>query len=116
MLRECALPVFAALAVAAVVIAGAGAVAQPAPMPGLELSNRAAVAKYLASHGITTKRFVVQRGARNYAGPSCPGKGWTCTTSKRVVQISFGPNVTQFTCTASSGGYSSPPNDCLIVQ
>src|SRR5207244_13305803 len=30
---------------------------------------------------------VIQRGARNYAGPACPGKRWNCTKATRVVQI-----------------------------
>jgi hypothetical protein len=72
--------------------------------------------KYLASHGIDSKKIVIQRGARNYAGPHCPGKSWNCTTSKHVVQISYAMNVTQFTCTPSTGGVSIAPNDCVIVQ
>ena len=35
---------------------------------------------------------MVQRGAHNYAGPNCPGKGWTCTTAKRVLQIATDDN------------------------
>src|SRR5262249_52653246 len=44
-----------------------------------------------------------------------PGKNWNCTTSKRVVQISYGANVTAFQCTPSAG-LSNPPNECVIVQ
>jgi hypothetical protein len=72
--------------------------------------------KYLASHGIDSKQIVIQRGARNYAGPHCPGRGWTCTTAKRVVQISYMQNIVQFTCTPSVGGSAVSPNSCLIVQ
>jgi hypothetical protein len=80
----------------------------------MDLSTRGGVAVYLASQGVAMKGVVVQRGAHNYAGPSCPGKGWTCTTAKRVLQIASGNgNANVFTCT---GGSSSGPGDCTIFQ
>jgi hypothetical protein len=111
--------VLGAIAAAAVLIASAGARMQPAAVPGIDMSTRAGVVQYLISHGISPKGIVIQRGTHNYAGPSCPGVRWTCTTAKHVVQISFppnnptNPNANQFTCTPSS---SVGPYDCLIVQ
>jgi uncharacterized repeat protein (TIGR01451 family) len=41
--------------------------------------------------------IIKQHGKRNYAGPNCPGKGWTCTTSTRVLQAAApgGQNVAE---------------------
>jgi hypothetical protein len=91
-------------------------VLRPVTAPGVDLSTRAKVAKYLDSLGISSKGIVIQRGKHNYAGTHCPGRTWTCTTSKRVVQISFAQNVVQFTCTPSTGGTVVSPNTCVIVQ
>jgi hypothetical protein len=88
----------------------------PLTVPTLNLSSKSAVDKYLTTLGVDKKGLVIQRGARNYAGPKCPGKGWTCTKSKRVVQLSNAINVSQFTCTASTGGSASSPDECLIIQ
>ena len=85
----------------------------------MDLTSRAALVQFLKSHKISPKGLVIQRGARNYAGPKCPGIGWTCTKSKRVIQLSMAPNipnVNQFECTASTVGPQSGPNSCLIVQ
>ena len=89
MLKKWGVLLVGALAASAVLIVGRERRHRPVPTPSLDLSNRAAVVKYLASHGIDSKKIVIQRGARNYAGPHCPGRGWTCTTAKRVVQISY---------------------------
>jgi hypothetical protein len=117
MVKKWGVFILAMLATAAVLIAGAGAGTKPAPIPGIELSNNAAIAKYLATHGISSKGVVIQRGTHNYAGPSCPGINWNCTTAKLVVQISMGPNdANAFKCTASTTGSATSPNTCLIVQ
>lgn len=105
-----------ALAVAAIVSTTAGARTQPAVMPAINMSSKAGVAKFLTSHGIDLKGIVIQRGAHNYAGPSCPGVGWTCTTAKHVVQVSFRGNDSEFQCTPSTGGSSTSPDTCTIVQ
>lgn len=76
----------------------------------LDLSTTQAIKQYLRSIGVDPASVVVQRGVRNYAGPRCPGKGWTCTTAKRVVQISTWSN--SFECT----GTMTPSNTCTIVQ
>ena len=78
----------------------------------IDLSTRGGVTLYLASQGVDLHGVVIQRGAHNYAGPSCPGKGWTCTTAKRVLQISTEGN-NSFVCT---GGSSSGPGQCTIFQ
>ncbi len=65
---------------------GAGAARTPAKQ-AIDLSTNAAVKQYLRSLGISPRGVVIQRGVRNYAGPNCPGKGWNCTRSQRVVQI-----------------------------
>jgi hypothetical protein len=71
-------------------VSGAGAATHPGVRAGaakFDLSTRTGVVRYLASVGLHSHGFVIQRGHRNYAGPSCPGKGWTCTRSTRVVQV-----------------------------
>jgi hypothetical protein len=61
--------------------------------------------------------LVVQTGKRNYAGPRCPGKGWTCTTARRVLQsgddnrFECGPQSSVVTG-SSAGGIQT----CVIVQ
>jgi len=109
----------ATISAAVVAIAGASARTQPAGAPFVDLTNRAALNQFLISHKISAKGVVIQRGSHNYAGPSCPGVRWTCTTAKRVIQLSMAPNaanVNQFDCTASTGGSQTGPNSCLIVQ
>jgi len=116
----------AVAAAAAVLIASAGAGTQPAQQGRLYLMTNDGVIKYLVSEGIDPKGVVIQRGSQNYAGPHCPGKGWHCTSAKRVVQLSFAPNnpggggggsgTNQFMCTESDDGSQTSPNECLIVQ
>jgi uncharacterized repeat protein (TIGR01451 family) len=51
---------------------------------------------------------IVQRGMRNYAGPSCPGQGWTCTTATDgVVQIAPPGGENRFVCSGT---------DCAVRQ
>ena len=52
-----------------------------------DLSTRGAVMKYVRSLGVDPTGLVIQRGARNYAGPNCPGPNWNCTRASKVVQI-----------------------------
>ena len=109
--------VLAALASAAVLTSSAGAVSQGSGT--INLSTRAGVVQYLASHGINARGVVVQRGLHNYAGPNCPGRGWTCTTAKRVLQIAATSAATNtFMCSASNapGGSATAPDDCVIIQ
>ncbi len=77
------------MAAVAALASSVGAAPTPAKHT-IRLSTTAAVKHYLRSLGISPKGVVIQRGARNYAGPRCPGKGWNCTKSRRVVQIATG--------------------------
>jgi hypothetical protein len=45
------------------------------------------VKRYLRSIGVDPTGVVIQRGRLNYAGPHCPGSGWTCTSARKVIQI-----------------------------
>jgi hypothetical protein len=85
---------------------GAGAARTPAKR-AIDLSTNTAVKNYLRSHGISPRGVVIQRGAKNYAGPRCPGKGWTCTRSHRVVQVATGRGKNSFRCAFAR---------CVVVQ
>jgi len=102
---------------AAVLIGGAGASTEQVAIPG-SASSKTVITKYLVSVGVDPSGFVVQRGDHNYAGPNCPGRSWTCTAARRVLQIAGRRSDNRFECTASTapGGSSSPPSDCTIVQ
>lgn len=57
----------------------------------VDLSSRGGINQYLASLGIDPGEAIIQRGTHNYAGPKCPGGGWTCTDGIGVVvQLSSG--------------------------
>jgi len=104
------------LAAAFLAVAGgssaAGGLARPA---AADLSSRQGAVSYLRSLGLNPDGFVIQRGKRNYAGSKCPGRGWTCTTSTRVLQISTaGTNVGNCNGTNLSGSGAS--YSCEIVQ
>ena len=75
------------------------------------LSTRAGATRYLRAVGLDPRHVVIQRGARNYAGPKCPGKGWTCTASRKVLQVGA---VNLYSCSPHTSG--SSPNDCTITQ
>jgi hypothetical protein len=75
-----------------------------------DVSTRAGAVRLLRELGLNPRGFVIQRGARNYAGPRCPGKGWACTKATRVLQTG-GTN--QFVCTPSA---STGPYTCTVVQ
>jgi hypothetical protein len=76
----------AAIAAAAMSIGSAGASSGTSAQT-VDLSTDQAVVSYLTSLGIDPTGVVIQRGALNYAGPNCPGTGWACTTSTKVVQV-----------------------------
>ena len=86
---------------------GAGAARTPAKR-AIDLSTNSAVREYLRSHGISPRGVVIQRGAKNYAGPRCPGKRWTCArTTHAVVQVARAGGKNMFNCSSSS---------CTVVQ
>jgi hypothetical protein len=95
------------VAVALVTASGAATGASPVGAT-VDLSSKAKVHQYLRSIHVNPKGVVIQRGLRNYAGPNCPGKRWSCTNTKRtVVQISkrHGKNI--FRCRTAR---------CAVVQ
>jgi len=75
-----------AAAIALVSASGAATGTVPA-VATIDLSSKTKVHQYLRSIHVNPKGVVIQRGQRNYAGPHCPGKGWNCTTARRVIQI-----------------------------
>src|SRR6476646_1282970 len=77
--------------------AGAGASA----IPKIDLSTKAGVAKYLKSIGVNPKGVVIQRGLKNYAGPSCPGVRWHCTSARHVFQIAAAGGDNKVDCTTA---------------
>lgn len=120
---------------AATLVTTAGAGAGPSAVDRIDLSSKQAVNSYLTSLGIDPEGVVVQRGKRNYAGPNCPGRQWSCTTARKVVQISarggvnravFAVKQQQEECTAPSDNdvHCKQRNDatpavaqeCTIVQ
>jgi hypothetical protein len=107
--------VLVVLASTAVLTTSAGASTQRSG--AITISTRTQAMQYLASIGVNARGVVVQRGSHNYAGPNCPGKGWTCTTAKRVLQVATREgDDNKFFCTPSTGGTSSSPDSCTIVQ
>jgi hypothetical protein len=105
----------AAAVVATTLVAGAAA-GGAGGQPSLRLTGKASIDQYLASIGVDPRTVVVQRGARNYAGPRCPGKGWTCTNASRVVQISSHHGRNAFECSPPGTGTNPATNTCVIVQ
>jgi hypothetical protein len=74
----------------------------------MNLSTNTGVREYLRSVGISPRGVVIQRGARNYAGAHCPGKSWSCTSTKlAVVQVAAAGGKNTYSCTGSS---------CAVIQ
>lgn len=108
------LAVVAAVAAAAVSTTATASTTHAAAGARVDLATAAAAAGYLRSLGLDPRGFVVQRGAHNYAGPRCPGAGWTCTTARRVLQVSTrSTDDNDFVCSPST---STGPDACVIVQ
>jgi len=55
-----------------------------------------------------------QNGPLNYAGPKCPGKGWSCTTNTRVVQVAAAGGQNRVDCTGESS--TEEGQTCEVVQ
>jgi hypothetical protein len=117
--------VLAVLAAALTLGGGAGAGTASQPPKKIDLSSPAAIDAYLRSIGVDPATVVKQDGLKNYAGPSCPGAGWTCTTSTRVVQVSHegpgseGEGENEAQCRPAADVVPNPypdPNTCVIVQ
>jgi hypothetical protein len=77
-----------------------------AALQAADLATRAGAVRYLRSQGYDPARWVIQLGSRNYAGASCPGRGWSCTRAQRVLQ-SGAHNLADCSATSES---------CTIVQ
>src|SRR5437870_5393241 len=95
----------------------AGAAASTPDRAAADLSSLPAIEAYLLSIGVDPGLVVVQEGPLNYAGPSCPGADWNCTSATRVVQISTarsGANI--FDCLPALNALITALNECLIVQ
>jgi hypothetical protein len=113
----------AVLAAALTLGGGAGAGTASQPPKKIDLTNPAAVNSYLTSIGINPATVVRQVGLNNYAGPAsgCPGLGWNCTTSAKVVQLSSAGGSNKFQCSpgtgTSTGGETTNGTDtCVSVQ
>jgi hypothetical protein len=99
----------AALVAAVALVSSSGAgTASSRSAKRIDVSTRASVIHYLRSIHVNPRGVVIQRGARNYAGSKCPGKGWTCTsTAHTVVQVASGGGTNAFRCSTAS---------CAVVQ
>jgi hypothetical protein len=112
-----------AAAIALVSASGAGTGTVPA-VAKIDVSSKAKVHQYLRSIHVNPKGVVIQRGQRNYAGPHCPGKGWNCTTARKVIQIATAAparagrsfNVTGGTNVASCVKLTGSSQTCSIIQ
>src|SRR2546425_6818046 len=96
----------------------AGVSASTADPAKADLSSLPAIEAYLRSIGVDPGLVVVQQGALNYAGRTCRGGGWTCTTGSMVVQISTStsPGANIFDCLPALDATFPALNECLIVQ
>ncbi len=72
------------------------------------LETVAGAKRYLRAIGVDPRGVVIQRGPRNYAGASCPGARWTCTsTAHPVVQLAAAGGKNTFLCNTGR---------CVVVQ
>jgi hypothetical protein len=101
------------VAAAATLLTTAAASASPRHAAASYPRTLAGARTYLASLGIDARTVVIQRGAQNYAGPNCPGRGWTCTTSKRVLQL--GKDKNDVDCTGT-GSVMGDTQTCTVIQ
>jgi hypothetical protein len=111
---------FASLFAATAMLLGLGFAGQ-ATSAGVNLSKNSGVATYLRSHGWDPGQFAIQRGIRNYAGPHCPGAGWNCTVTLKVVQVASVSNVYEClpgdTCTGVlQGSATGTANNTFICE
>lgn len=110
------------IAVAAVLTLGLvlGSAASAGSQPKkIDLTDPAAVNSYLQSIGVDPATVVRQVGLLNYAGPSCPGVGWNCTTSTKVVQVSSAGGQNKFDCRGQeppNPGTNPATSTCVVLQ
>jgi hypothetical protein len=97
------LAVAGVLAIASLLVSGAGA----GGATGIEPA------------GIDSATVVRQVGLLNYAGPSCPGVGWNCTTATNVVQVASAGGQNRFECAPEDDQVvptDEDTNTCAIDQ
>jgi len=98
----------------------AGATPQPMATASTvpDLSTLPEIASYLRSQGVNLKKVVIQRGARNYAGPNCPGMTWHCTRAAGIVVQAAQSGVNRFECTpvADREPGTVEPTTCVLFQ
>jgi hypothetical protein len=82
-----------------------------------DLSTRAGAVRYLRARGVDPRHVVIQLGSKNYAGPKCPGKSWSCTKSKRVLQAGA-TNIAYCTANPNPPGtvFNPDAGHCYITQ
>lgn len=99
----------AASIAAVVLVSASGAATRNAPkIARIDVSTRAAVVDYLRSMHVDSRGAVIERGARNYAGAHCPGKAWSCASTRHtVVQIARHGGQNRFACASKR---------CVVVQ
>jgi hypothetical protein len=98
----------ALIAAVALVSASGAATTKARKVTRIDVSTRVAVVHYLRSIHVNPKGAVIQRGALNYAGANCPGRGWTCASTRHtVVQIAKRGGQNRFTCRSKK---------CVVVQ
>ena len=92
-----------AVIVGALLVSASGAATTRAQTSSskINVSTRAAVIHYLRSIHVSTKHVVIQRGLRNYAGANCPGKGWTCASTRHMRFLAKGIRANSRKSTAS---------------
>jgi uncharacterized lipoprotein NlpE involved in copper resistance len=89
-------------------VASTAAARREALLRQANLETVAGAKRYLRAIGVDPRGVVIQRGPRNYAGPSCPGARWTCTsTAHPVVQLGTAGGKNAFLCTTGR---------CVVVQ
>jgi hypothetical protein len=85
----------------------------------LLISGAGAGAVSTAPVGSDPATAVKQVGLLNYAGPNCPGIGWNCTTATNVIQVASAGGQNRFECEPEDD--QVPPTDedantCFIEQ
>ena len=108
-MRLRALGLAAAVVAGVTIVSASGAATTKAQrVTRIDVSTRAAVIHYLHSIHVRAKGAVIERGGRNYAGAHCPGRGWTCASTRHtVVQISKQGGSNRFVCRSAR---------CVVVQ
>jgi hypothetical protein len=108
----------AAIIAAVVLVSGSGAgTGKIRSAVRIDASSRTAVVHYLRSIHVNPRGVVIQRAAHNYAGARCPGKGWSCTSTRHaVVQVANRPGRNVFKCTTARCSVLQISKDALATN